>query len=122
MAQILIIDDNDDMREILTEILQRKGYEVSAASDGEEGMRMFRQDPTDLVITDIIMPKKEGVETIFDLQSEFPAVKIIAISGGGVLKSTECLKMIENIPSVKRTMKKPFSNDELLQAVKELIG
>ncbi|KKR02757.1 MAG: Response regulator receiver protein [Candidatus Uhrbacteria bacterium GW2011_GWF2_39_13] len=122
MAQILLIEDNDSMRETLTHILERKGYEVITACDGEEGLRIFRSSPTPLVITDIIMPNKEGVETIFELERDFPHVKIIAISGGGKVEAQNYLKAVSLISNVKHTLKKPFSNEELLAAVKDLLA
>ncbi|MBF0253211.1 MAG: response regulator [Candidatus Omnitrophica bacterium] len=122
MPRILIIDDNQDMRTVLKEILERKDYSVETAFDGEDGMKIFRAEPADLVITDIIMPNKEGAEVIFELFKDFPDVPVIAISGGGQLDSKQCLEMVKNVSNVKYTLKKPFSNSELLEAVKQLVG
>lgn len=122
MAQILIIDDNKGIRELIKAILERKGYEVITAEDGEAGMKVFRDNPTLLVITDIIMPKKDGSEVIFELNRDFPEVPVIAVSGGGQLKAEECLGMIKNVQNVKYRLSKPFNNAELLKEVKELIG
>ena len=80
MARILIIDDDDRFRDMLQDMMERNGYEVVSASDGKEGIDLYRKEPTDLVITDIIMPNKEGVETMFELQRDFPDVKIIESS------------------------------------------
>jgi len=121
MAQILIIEDDIEFRNVLKEMLERQDYEVMVASDGEEGIRMFRDNPAPLVITDIIMPNKEGVETIFEFQRDFPDTKIIAISGGGKLKAEDCIKTASLIPNVKYTFQKPFAMDEMLQAVKEIL-
>jgi len=122
MAQILIIEDDVEFRNVLKEMLERQDYEIMVASDGEEGIKMFRNNPTPLVITDIIMPNKEGVELIFELQRDFPDAKIIAISGGGKMKAEDCIKTVSLIPNVKRTFQKPFAMYEMLQAVKELVG
>ncbi len=121
MARILVIDDNKRFQEMLKEVLERQEYEVVTASDGKEGMDLYRKEPTDLVITDIIMPDKEGIETIFELQRDFPNAKIIAISGGGKMKAENCLRTAGLISNVKRTFQKPFATDELLQAVKEIL-
>ena len=121
MAQILLIEDDVVMRETLSEVLKRKGYEVVIAENGAQGLRMFREKPADLVITDIIMPVKGGIQTIIDIQKDYPKVKIIAISGGGLGTAEEYLT-ITKVLSVRHNFKKPFSNEELLQAVKELIG
>ncbi|RLB31609.1 MAG: response regulator, partial [Deltaproteobacteria bacterium] len=81
MKKILVIDDDEQIRHILRRFLERAGYEVLEASNGQEGMALYRKEGPELVITDIIMPKKEGMETIMDMKGEFPKAKIIAISG-----------------------------------------
>ena len=83
MARILIIDDDEQVRRYLRKILEAQGHEVVAASDGKLGIELCREEPTDLIITDIFMPEKEGLETIGELRRDYPDVKIIAISGGG---------------------------------------
>jgi YesN/AraC family two-component response regulator len=91
MANILIIDDDQQILNMLSQILKRAGYGVVEALDGKQGLKLYRENPTDLIITDIIMPEKEGLETIMELQRDFPDVKIIAISGGGItLQRTIC--------------------------------
>lgn len=82
MARILIIDDNDDLRTVICGVLESAGHEVVQAADGVQGIELQRRSPVDLAITDILMPEKEGVETIRDLAREFPALRIIAMSGG----------------------------------------
>jgi DNA-binding response OmpR family regulator len=84
MNRILVIEDDTDYRLMLKDTLEEAGYEVLDAPDGEAGLRLFRQQPCVLVITDIFMPEKDGIETILELKKEFPTVKIIAISGGGL--------------------------------------
>jgi YesN/AraC family two-component response regulator len=84
MARILIIDDESQIRSMLRLMLERVGYEVVEAPDGIEGIRKYREKPADLIITDLIMPNKDGIGMIIDLKKEFPEVKIIAMSGGGV--------------------------------------
>src|SRR5262245_58011117 len=83
MARILVIDDDADLREVMQETLQSAGHEVLLAPDGIQGLELQRASPADVVITDIFMPDKEGIETICELKQEFPGVKIIAMSGGG---------------------------------------
>ncbi len=82
MARILIIDDDLQIREMMEQMLQKEGYETIGASDGQIAMKLCRENPADVVITDIIMPEKEGIETIVELKREFPGIKIIAMSGG----------------------------------------
>jgi len=120
MAKILIIDDDPDVLTMLREMLEREGYEVVAANDGEKGVKCYRDNSTDLIITDIIMPEKEGIETILDLRKEFPDIKIIAISGGGRINATDHLKLAKHI-GAQYTFSKPFERKELLRAVRDLI-
>jgi DNA-binding response OmpR family regulator len=80
VSHILIIDDDSDLRTIMQEVLLAEGYEVSVAADGEQGIALHRKLPASLLITDIFMPNKEGIETIRDFRKEFPTVPIIAIS------------------------------------------
>lgn len=121
MAKILIIDD-DDVREMLRELLERKNYEVVVASNGLEGVDLYRQDPTDLVITDIIMPEKDGVDTIYELGKEFPLLKVIAISGGGRGNANDYLESTKMLSSVKYSFTKPFATEDILKAVNELLA
>ena len=120
MARILVIDDNDQFRSMLRACLQNEGYEVVDASDGKEGVSLYREQPTDLIITDINMPEKSGPELIFELQKEFSDVKIIAISGG-TENSEEYLKDIVSISDVKRIFTKPLDMGRFLKAVHEAV-
>lgn len=81
MESILIIDDEPQIRSMIRLILERSGYTVIEASDGIEGIRRFREKPADLIITDLIMPNKDGIGMIIELKKEFPDVKIVAMSG-----------------------------------------
>ena len=119
MAKILVIDDDDEFRNMLKQMLERGGHHVITATDGDMGIEFYRKEQTDLVITDLIMPKKEGVETIIELKKESPNVKIIAMSGGGLGKAESYLDIVESL-NIERTFSKPLSMSELLGAVKEL--
>lgn len=121
MRRILIIDDDIEFRQMLRQMLERAGYEITEAADGKEGMRLFREAPMDLVITDMLMPEQDGVETVIELRREFADARIIAISGGGAIDSKEYLKMAERF-GVTHTFSKPFKREELLSAVRELLG
>lgn len=120
MARILIIDDEDQSRNMLCQALTRAGYEVLTASDGNEGIELFRTVRADLIITDILMPDKEGLETIMDLRRDFPDVKIIAMSGGGLTGNLNFLDIAERL-GAQRTLEKPFHLQEVLQLVQELL-
>jgi CheY-like chemotaxis protein len=120
MARILVIEDEDEVRGMLQRVLERAGYEVAVAPDGDEGIRLFRENQADLIITDMIMPKKGGMETILDLRSEYPDVKIVAMSGGGRLGPEPYLEIAEGFGAV-RIFSKPFRIEELLLAIQRLL-
>ena len=122
MKRILVIDDEMLIRQMLRQTLEGAGYEVVDASDGREGLRLYRESPTDLIIIDIIMPVKEGVETIIEFRRDFPDVKIIAISGGSRgLDSQSCLSYVKAL-GISHRFTKPFHRKELLEAIHELLG
>ncbi len=120
MARILIIDDESQIRSMLRLMLERVGYEIAEAPDGIEGIRQYRENPADLIITDLIMPNKDGIGMIIDLKKEFPKVKIIAMSGGGVNRPEGYLDGAKKL-GASRTLTKPIDRDEMLKAVKETL-
>jgi CheY-like chemotaxis protein len=120
MAKILVIDDDVSFRDNLRDLLESEGYSVIEASDGEEGVEKYRDQHPDLVIMDIIMPRKDGVEAILDLKIDFPNTRIIAISGGGRMGPSTYLELAEGFGADK-IFKKPVGRDELLNAIKELL-
>jgi DNA-binding NtrC family response regulator len=121
MARILIIDDESQIRSMLRLMLERVGYEVAEAPDGIEGIRQYRENPADLIITDLIMPNKDGIGMIIDLKKEFPKVKIIAMSGGGVNRPEGYLDGAKKLGAT-RTLTKPIDRDQMLKAVKETLS
>lgn len=102
--------------------LEDAGYEVEDAPDGKKGVMLFRENPTDIIITDILMPEREGIETILELRKDFPGIKIIAISGGGRFKSPNTFLTMAEHFGAARTFSKPIRQRELLSAVQELTG
>jgi len=120
MALILIIDDEPQIRSMLKLMLERDGYEVAEAPDGIEGIRIYRQNPADLIITDLIMPNKDGIGVIIDLKKEFPDVKIIALSGGGLNKPEGYLKGAKKLGAAC-TLTKPIDRGEMLRAIKDVL-
>ncbi len=119
MARILVIDDEEIIRRVLRQALEISGYDVDEAPNGEEGLDRYRQAPADLIITDILMPEKEGLETIMELRREAPEAKIIAISGGGQ-SGLDFLQVAERL-GAKRAFQKPFRMHEILAAVQEVL-
>ena len=118
---ILIIDDDIDLRVILQEALLAEGYKVSVAADGELGMALHRKQPASLLITDIFMPNKEGIETIRDFRKEFPSVPIIAMSGGGRLNRKDILFTAKDL-GAETILRKPFQMSDLLRSVAAILN
>lgn len=120
MARILVIDDDDQFRSMMRRLLEREGYEILEALDGENGVKTFTYKGADLIITDIVMPKKEGLETIREIRHRNPDVKIIAVSGGGRIGPETYLDMAEKF-GANKIFSKPFDIKEFLQAVHEVL-
>ncbi|MBI9076471.1 MAG: response regulator [Desulfatibacillum sp.] len=120
MHNILIIDDEKEICTVFQMTLERAGYSVRSALDGDEGIRLFKENPAELLIVDIIMPEKDGIETIVEIRRAFPGVKIVAVSGGGRISSDEYLKMAKTL-GANITLEKPVTRDVLLKAVKDLL-
>jgi CheY-like chemotaxis protein/signal transduction histidine kinase len=120
MSQVLIIDDEAGIRDLLRLILERKGYSVETATDGRVGLQKFRQQPAELVISDIIMPNVDGLELIRSLKRESPAVKIISISGGGKVGAGNYLDLATKL-GASYAFEKPIDREALLNAVEELL-
>ena len=120
MKRILLVDDNESFRRSLGVVLQRAGYEVQSAADGSAALELYHQQPTDLVITDLIMPGKEGLETIVELRRLEPQLKIVAISGGGRMAPEDYLPMARHLGAAA-TLVKPFSPQEMLELVAKLL-
>lgn len=121
MAKILLIDDDNDVRTMLRLTLAHFGHTVIEASNGRAGVNLFRQEGGDLLITDIVMPEKDGLEVVMEIKRVRPSVKIIAISGGGRNSATEYLH-IAKLMGASKVIAKPFSSETLMAAVDELLA
>ncbi len=131
MHNVLVIDDEIDVRDAIRRVLERAGYSVRSADDVAQALAQMRISSADVVITDIIMPKMNGVEGIDHIRKEFPAVRVIAISGGGnfgvagyrptAITTSAYLAAAERA-GAHRVMTKPFASEELLQAVEQVLG
>ena len=121
MARILLIDDDNEVRTMLRLTLAHFGHTVIEARNGREGLELFKTVNADLVITDIVMPEKEGLEVLIKLRAkQVPPVKIIAISGGGRQKAADYLRLAK-LMGAARVLAKPFSNEVLLAVIDELL-
>ncbi len=121
MARLLVIDDEPQVRGMLKIALEQKGYEVVLAEDGNAGLAAIRDQPIDLVITDLIMPEKEGIETIIELRKGYPAVPIIAMSGGGRVAPGSYLNVARSM-GADRSFQKPVALRDLIAAVEDLLA
>ncbi len=121
MARVLVVDDEELIRLTLTQALEQDGHSVTEASDGDECLAKMREDPADVVVTDILMPNKEGLETIAELRRLYSSVKIIAISGGGRIHNTSFLE-IAKVVGADAALKKPFENRTLCDVVRANIA
>ncbi|GAB4346434.1 MAG: response regulator [Desulfobulbaceae bacterium] len=118
--RILIIDDDEQIRVLLQQMMEWAGYEVMVAENGRIGMRLQAGNPADLVITDLIMPEQEGLETISELKKKYVGIKIIAISGGGRIGPEAYLPAALEL-GADRVFSKPFDVQEVVDAVRELL-
>jgi DNA-binding response OmpR family regulator len=121
MAQILVIDDDADLRDVIMRILKAAGHSVVTAPDGEAGLRTFNEHRFDMVVTDIVMPKREGLEVIREMRQARADLKILAVSGAGILSRADYLPYAERL-GADRVLAKPFMPQDLVGAVKELLG
>jgi len=120
MARIVIIDDDTNLRTIIRQMLEGAGHQVREACDGAEAMSFISESPVDLVITDVIMPEKEGIETVIELHKKRPDVKIIVMSGGGRFGPEDYLETAVAF-GANHTIAKPFGRNEMLKAVERLL-
>lgn len=120
MAKILLVEDDDLVRDMLTQILQRASHEVFCATNGEEATEYLQKTTPDIMVTDIIMPKKSGITLISEVKNRHPNMEIIAISGGGRLDPTGYLDLSESL-GASVSFEKPIDNTALLMAIDLLL-
>lgn len=120
MPKVLIIEDDDSFREVLVQMLGRAGYVVEKASNGNRALQICQDFTPDLVLTDIIMPDKEGLETIQELVASYPGIRIVAMSGGGKFGPDSYLPLAKAL-GANACLQKPFMRDELLSTLKTVL-
>lgn len=121
MAYILVIDDNPEFRDILRSHLEANGHRTLLASDGEQGLALVEREAIDIVLTDILMPQRDGLEVLRETKRRWPGLPVIAISGGGWIKATELLGMAERL-GADNVLQKPVRRGDLLKAVDEALA
>jgi CheY-like chemotaxis protein len=121
MAKVLIIDDDTAVRDALKAVVETAGHEVALAVNGLEGLKALGQFRADVVVTDLLMPVKEGIETIKEMRRKWPDLPVVAISGGGMRGNLNFLEFAQTF-GANRVLAKPLEPDVLLQAIRELVS
>ncbi|MPY70725.1 MAG: response regulator [Alphaproteobacteria bacterium] len=121
MARILVIDDEEMVRLTIRQTLEKVGHTVMEAANGREGVDSYKAHGADLVVTDIIMPEQEGIETLITLRGMNDALPVIAMSGGGRIGTTDYLDIARRFGAV-RVFEKPFNRKEFVLAVNEALA
>jgi CheY-like chemotaxis protein len=122
IIRVLVVDDNEDMRLSVRLLLERAGYVVMVAPDGNRALELQRDQPCDLLITDIFMPEADGMETIACFRRDFPAVKIVAMSAGGRHMTGGKYLTAAGVVGADATLQKPFEASVLLKTVRSLVS
>jgi len=118
MSRILVIDDDKFVRTSIRTVLQSVGHKVVEVGDADTGIDLHRNAPFDVVIVDLVMPNKEGLQTIRELKHEYPELPIVAISGGGKIVRKNFVQTAE-LFGAATTLEKPFGGEELLNALED---
>jgi DNA-binding NtrC family response regulator len=121
MARILVVDDEPSIRDLVALVLELDKHDVVTASDGNAALAELNESEFDLVITDLVMPDREGIEIIINLRKTRPELQVIAMSGGGFGNAGDYLELAAAVGAA-RTLAKPFTNDQLLKAVRDVLG
>lgn len=120
-GRVLIVDDDADARDSLKILLETAGYEVEVAANGSRALRLQRTRPADAVITDIFMPISDGIETVKEMRTEFPDLRIIAVSAGGRTVGTDTYLAVALAAGADAVLRKPMDFDELLSLLQKLL-
>ncbi len=121
MARILVIDDDDQIRRVLRRALEAEGHEVLEAGNGKTALRVHRTSPAELVITDIHMPERDGLEVLMELRRGAPRLKVIAMSGGGRLGQMTPLEAAVPLGAFA-SLSKPFELDAMIEVVRKALA
>ncbi|NOX76041.1 MAG: response regulator [Gammaproteobacteria bacterium] len=121
MAKILVVDDELQIRVMLKYMLEQDQHDVIEAQNGTDGSRLYRETQPDLIITDLVMPEKNGIDMLLELRKDFPAVCVLAISGGGGITGAFDYLPIAKLVGASDVLRKPFGMQELREAVRKAL-
>ena len=121
LGHVLIIDDDPGVRSVLKRSLEKAGYSCSEAENGNEGLKKLGGKPVDLVILDMLMPEKEGAETLREIRATWPVVPLFAISGGGAISADDCLRIARALGADK-VFRKPFDLKDMVASVQSALA
>lgn len=116
----MVVDDEPEMRESLGHLLTAAGYQVVAVADGREAIQKLATQKFDLVLTDLLMPNKDGIELIFELRAKYPGVPVVAMSGGGYMPRADYLEMARRV-GARAILEKPFTTEQMLSTIELLL-
>ncbi|HEX6692557.1 MAG TPA: response regulator [Burkholderiales bacterium] len=119
-TRVLVVDDNEDLRNTIGALLQADGFDVVLAADGQAALAQHQVRPVDVVLTDLFMPDKDGIETIVELRKLSPGVKIVAMSGWTSSQGSDYLQVAREI-GASVTLQKPFDPEELSRVLRRLV-
>ena len=122
MANILVVDDEEPIRALVGKILLKDGHQVMEAENGQHACDTYEDADIDLIVTDLVMPEKNGIEMMIQLKKSHPSVKLIAISGGSGFSGQIDLLSVAKLLGAKHVIKKPFSVDQIRDAVNDTLG
>ena len=117
---ILIIDDDPTMRQTIRTILEEENCHIAEAHDGQHALKFLQSKPVDMIIVDIIMPEKDGIEVIIETTEKYPHIKILSLSGGGLIDADAHLHTAQEL-GADQTLVKPFKNNDLIDKVHLLL-
>jgi DNA-binding NtrC family response regulator len=120
MARIIVIDDDASLRLTVRRALEKEGHEVLEAEEGERGLELLAAEPPDILITDVFMPGQDGIVTLVRMRKEFPGIKVIVMSGGGMDGRLDFLEDARMLGAVA-TLRKPFGLDDVRRVVREVL-
>src|SRR5882724_5310173 len=121
LGSILVVDDDEDVRDLLRDLLEAADYKVTMAEDGGHASKVLAKETFTLVLTELLMPDKDGIQLVGEVRKKYPATPIIVMSGGGRLPNVEYLKMANSF-GANAVLEKPFKSDRLLQTIASVLA